>query len=378
MHICFITNEYPKKDFPHGGVGTFVQTLGKSLTEKGYKVSVVGMNYRAFDEIEKDGSITIHRLKPSKVKGLIWFFNAQKVNSKIKEIHKKNPIQIVETAELGLAFLNKLKGIKYIIRMHGGHHFFSLAENRNINKWKAYQEKKSFSKADHVLAVSKYVSETTKTLLGLKDLDVTIIYNPVNTNKFYESDSNKFKEHAIFFAGTIVEKKGIRQLVQALDYLIDEFPNVILKIAGRDANIPGTKLPYRSSLEKEISDRIRPHIIFMGTIPNTDIPKEIESAQLCCYPSHMEAMPLAWLEVMAMGKVFLGGDAGPGKEAVIDGKTGFLVDPHNPELIAKKISHIFNNYDEAVKIGKNGRKRVLKEFDINVVLDKNINFYKNI
>ena len=70
MHICFITNEYPKKGFPHGGVGTFVQTFSKSLVEKGYKVSVVGMNYTAFDETENDGGIVIHRLKPSKFKGL--------------------------------------------------------------------------------------------------------------------------------------------------------------------------------------------------------------------------------------------------------------------------------------------------------------------
>jgi hypothetical protein len=57
-------------------------------------------------------------------------------NAKIKDIHEKNPIDIIETSELGLAFINKIEGVKYIIRLHGGHHFFAEAESRGINKWK--------------------------------------------------------------------------------------------------------------------------------------------------------------------------------------------------------------------------------------------------
>lgn len=54
MHICFITSEFPKQGFPHGGVGTFVTTIGKALVEKGVRVSVIGMNY--IDTTENTGS----------------------------------------------------------------------------------------------------------------------------------------------------------------------------------------------------------------------------------------------------------------------------------------------------------------------------------
>ena len=102
-------------------------------------------------------------------------------------------------------------------------------------------------------------------------------------------------------------------------------------------NVPGTKEPYKPILEKSISDKIRPHISFLGLVPNNEIPNHIEKAQICCYPSHMEAMPLAWLEVLAMGKVFLGSNTGPGPEAVLDNVTGFLINPHHPKEIADKI-----------------------------------------
>ena len=60
---------------------------------------------------------------------------------------------------MSLAFLPKIKEIKYLIRLHGGHHFFAESEKRKINKWKGFQEKRSFKKADAFIAVSQYVNQ---------------------------------------------------------------------------------------------------------------------------------------------------------------------------------------------------------------------------
>lgn len=378
MHICFITSEFPKQGFPHGGVGTFVATIGKALVEKGVRVSVIGMNYIDTTETEIKDGINIYRVTAKKQKGLQWYFNTKAIANKIKEIHRKTPIDFVETAELGLAFLPKLKGIKYVIRMHGGHHFFTEAENRKKEWWKVFQEKRSFSKADYVIAVSEYVAETTRKLLHLGNRPLKVIYNPIDLTKFYQSDNSKIKKFSIFFAGSIIEKKGIRQLIQSLNYLINDFPKIHLYIAGRDTNLPGTSIPYRPILEKEINDKIRPHITFLGVVPHNLIVQHIEQAEVCCYPSHMEAMPLAWLEVLAMGKVFIGSTTGPGFEAVSDNITGLLSNPHNPKDIAEKIKWVFDNPEKAKEIGLNARKHVLENFDIKKIVHENIDFYKSI
>lgn len=378
MHICFITSEFPKPGFPHGGVGTFVATLGKALVERKVEVSVVGLNYSQQKEIEFVNGIKVYRLPSKKIKGLQWYFNSKVIAKKIKEIHKLQPIDFVETAELGLAFLPKIKGINYIIRMHGGHHFFTKAENRKIEWWKAFQEKRSFTKSDHIIAVSNYVAETTRDLVKLGKRPIQIIYNPIDTNKFYVCNPSKIEKNTLFFAGSIIEKKGVRQLVQSLNYLVDEFPNVHLYIAGRDANIPGTDVPYRPILEQEINEKIKEHITFLGLVPNDEIAHYIERAEVCCYPSHMEAMPLAWLEVLTMGKSFVGGITGPGPEAVIDNVTGLLANPHDPKDIASKIKQLFNNPELGIEMGKKARIRVLNEFDIEVIVEQNINYYTSI
>lgn len=378
MHICFLTNEYPKEGFPHGGIGSFVQTLAKELVKKGIEVSVIGMNYTQNDIKEIVEGVKVYRLKKSTVKGMSWYFNSKVINNKIKEIHKQNAISIVEASELDLAFINKIREIKYIIRLHGGHHFFAQAENRKTEWWKVYQENRSFRKADHILAVSNYVAQTTRILLKLGNNPIHKVYNPIDSKKFYQCDTKKIKKHTIFFAGTIIEKKGIRQLVQSLNYLVEEYPDIHLYIAGRDTKLPGMNIDYRPILEKEINSNIRSHITFLGVIPNRNISNYIETAEVCCYPSHMEAMPLAWLEVLAMGKIFIGSKTGPGPEAVIHNKTGLLCNPHFPKDIAEKIKWVFDNPDKAIKLGEQAREETISKFDIEIVVQKNIEFYNEI
>lgn len=377
MHICYITHEYPIKNLSHGGVGTFTRSLGYKLAQRGVSVSVIRISKVGRTEIIDDNGVQVYMVPESKLP-FKFFFNSAAVNKTIADIHRSNPISVVETPELGLAFLRKIPGIQYIVRMHGGHHFFAKAENRPTEWKKVWQEKKSFAKADHIIAVSNYVAETTRELLGLGSRSIRVLYNPIDTKKFYPADPGKIIPYRLFFAGTIIEKKGIRQLVQSLEYLVDDYPELQLLIAGKDANIPGTVQPYRPVLEAAISEKTRKHIVFLGSVPNFEIPLEIEKAQICCYPSHMEAMPLAWLEVLAMGKVFLGSKTGPGPEAVNENQTGYLTDPHDPKAIADSIRFIFEHYGQALELAKNARLRVLDEFDIDGLVQKNIDFYASL
>lgn len=377
MHICYITAEYPILNFNHGGIGTFVRNLGYELIKKDHKVSVVRISNVKKYELIIDKGIEVHLLPQSKLP-LAFIFNSLKINQIIQKINKSNKVDVVETSELGLAFINKIKGIKYIIRMHGGHHYFSLAEKRKLEWKKVWQEKKSFFKSDYIIAVSNYVGETTRDLLKLGNRDIKVIFNPIDVNRFYQSDNTKIEAFTVFFAGTLIEKKGVRQLIESLEYLVDEFPNIKLKIAGRDSTLPGTNTPYRPILESSITKKIAPHIEFLGVLPNFELPNYIESANVCCYPSHMEAMPLAWLEVLAMGKIFIGSETGPGNEAVNRGITGLLCNPYDPKSIAEKIKWVFNNNELSNMIGIEARKDVIIRFNIEKIVIENISYYSQI
>ncbi|MFD0864115.1 glycosyltransferase family 4 protein [Sungkyunkwania multivorans] len=380
MHICFITHEYPKKGHPHGGVGTFVQTMARALVQRGHTVSVVGQHYISRDEDENDQGVAIYRLKKHAVKGLSWWFNAKDINTKLKALHAVDPITIVEASELGLAFIKKLKGVKYVIRLHGGHHFFAEAENRGINLWKGFQEKRSFKKADGFVAVSNYVKTHTEKYLDFYDKPLAYSPSPIDLERFYPRPDIKIKRHHIAFVGTVCEKKGIRQLILAMPKVLKEVPDAILHIYGRDWYFAdGTS--YIDHLKTDVLPNLEKgpeHIIFHGPIPYDEIPSKYAEAEVCVFPSHMETQGLVAPEAMAMGKPVVFSELGPGPEIIEHQTNGLLCDPHSPDSIAECICELLINKEEAESLAKKAAKSAKELYSIEAAADRNTNFYRSL
>lgn len=379
MHVCFLTNEYPKAGFPHGGLGSFVKTMAEALVNKGIQVTVVGLNYVLSDEAEIINGVNIIRIRKSKVKGLAWYFNSKNIAKTIAAIHKKNRIDFVEGAELSLAFLPKIKEIKYIIRLHGGHHFFAEGENRGINEWKGFQEKRSFKKADAFIAVSNYVKSHTAKYLSYHNKPIEVIFNPINSQLFQPQDVT-IDVNNITFAGTLCEKKGVRQLIQAFPMVKEKFPNAILNLYGRDWLFPDGSSYIKMLKEIELPKlgAFAKDVIFHGAVSFEEIPNVFAKAAVCVFPSHMETLGLVAPEAMVMEKPVIFTKLGPGSEVVVEDETGWLCNPHNPEDIANKIIQVLSNPHKAFEIAKKGRQSVLQQFEIKTIVLKNIEFYDKI
>lgn len=379
MHICFLTNEYPKKGFPHGGIGSFVKTIAAASIQDNIRVSVVGINYTNVDENETDNGVFIYRLRKNSVKGLTWYLNSKAINKKIEEIHSQHSINIIEAPELGFAFINKIKGIKYIIRLHGGHHFFAEGENRGINKWKGFQEKRSFKKADAFIAISQYVKKHTEQYLSYNNKTVTCINNPIDTLLFSPVEGKEITRR-IVFAGTVCEKKGVRQLIQAFSLVKKQFPQATLDIYGRDwfypdgssyvAMLKKTELPKLGEMAKDIH--------FHGAIGYNEIPLKYAEAEVCVFPSHVETQGLVAPEAMAMEKAVVFTKLGPGSETITDYETGLLCDPYNPKDIADKIGWFFLNKEKSAHIRIEARKFVLQNFGIDNIVNQNKIFFESL
>jgi glycosyltransferase involved in cell wall biosynthesis len=379
MHICFLTNEYPKEGFPHGGIGSFVKTLAEALVKNGIEVSVVGMNYTANDENEIVHGVTIYRLQKITVKGLAWYYNSKAINERINGIHKLNSIDILEASELGLAFINKIKDIKYIIRLHGGHHFFAEGENRGINKWKGFQEKRSFKKADAFIAVSHYVKNHTENYLSYSNKMVTYINNPIDTELFRPMEGQEVARR-IVFVGTVCEKKGVRQLIQAFPLVKKQFPQATLEIYGRDWFYSDGSSYLTMLKEEELPKlgEVAQDVHFHGAIAYHEIPFKYAQAEVCVFPSHIETQGLVAPEAMAMAKAVVFTKTGPGPETITDYETGLLCDPHNPKDIADKIGWFFLNQEKKEAVGKKASSFVMKKYGLNTIVNQNMMFFESI
>jgi len=377
LHICFNSDHYPQVGGRTGGIGVFVQTLGRMLVSRGCKVTVVGAGYKQ-DSIDDDEGVQVIRIAKSKWPVGKFVQQIWRINAAIKKAHKQSPIHILECSEVGLALIKKISGVKNIIRMHGGHHFFIHAQHMKLVPKTVWQEKRSFEKTDALCAVSRYVNEETSKYLGFDAGKTTILYNGVLPAKLQllAGDATTISGK-IVFVGTICEKKGARQLVQSFAAVKKEVPHAELFMAGPDWFFPdGTS--YTFYLQQYIPAELASSIHLMGALSNTEVPALIASAEVCVYPSHMEAMPMAWLEAMSVGKPVVASITGPGKELIDHEIDGLLCDPYSPESIASNLVRFLKNSAFAKQCGERAQQKVIKHFDMEKLVDENIAFYEKV
>jgi glycosyltransferase involved in cell wall biosynthesis len=313
----------------------------------------------------------------SKTRGIAWWHNYSAVNREIEQLHEESPVDVVEGSELSFAFLQKIPGIIYIIRLHGGHHFFAEGEKRKVNVWKGFQEKRSFQKADGFIGVSDYVVKHTSKFLEISPRPVRIIMYPINLEKFVPAQVDKIVPFRIVFAGTLIEKKGIRQLIEAMPQVLAAFPETELHIYGRDwKDIKGRS--YLEFLQSAIPQQISKNILFHGPVDQKELPEIYAKANVCVFPSHIETLGLVAPEAMAMQRAVIYTLTGPGPEVLSHGESGWLCDPHDPASIAECILEAFSDWEEMTRRAINGRERVEIQFNIQHILGQNLEFYQEV
>jgi glycosyltransferase involved in cell wall biosynthesis len=374
MHICYLSSEYPL--WQNGGLGSFLQTISRQLVLMGHKVSILGIGKADNEVIIDDKGVQIYRLPEPKFSYFKFYQNTKSINIKLALIHENNPIDIIESPEQGLFRIKKLKGIKYVIRLHGGHHFFAEGENRRINFFHGLKEKWSFKKADAFIAVSNYVKEHTSKYLSFNEKPLEVINSPINLELFKPMPEATIEPFNITFAGTVCEKKGVRQLIEAMPMIINKFPKARLHIYGRDW-FDHNNQSYIKMLNVQYPQIINQCVIFHGSVPFDEIPKCYAKAQICVFPSHVETQGLVAPEAMAMGKLVVFSELGPGKETVKHKETGLLCNPHDPKSIAEQIVWGFSNTDKVEAIQNNAAYFIQLKYNLYKVSERNLTFFND-
>jgi glycosyltransferase involved in cell wall biosynthesis len=82
---------------------------------------------------------------------------------------------------------------------------------------------------------------------------------------------------------------------------------------------------------------------------------------------YRQGCPNALLEALAAGLPCIGNDDGGTREQIIDGETGLLIPDCSPENVARALLKILLDRTLAEKLGKNGRRRVLHNFSMELM-----------
>jgi len=154
--------------------------------------------------------------------------------------------------------------------------------------------------------------------------------------------------------GRLCDVKGQRELIAAIARL----PGVHAVLVGEDHAAGGG---YRELLEREArSAGVADRVVFAGYRPDADA--VLDELDVFVLPSWIEGLPLVALEAMAHGKPVVATAVGGTPEAVLDGETGLLVPPRDPERLAGAIERVLGDAELARRLGEAGRTRIAEHF----------------
>jgi glycosyltransferase involved in cell wall biosynthesis len=306
------------------------------------------------------------------------FLTAQKIKKIIKDFSPDIIHFIVEPYTSCLPFLDTKKA-KTFLTVHGTYSVISILFanflKRKVSQWLS---EKYFQKLNGIIAVSNYTKNYLLRYYPELKEKIEVITDGVNLERHKIIDLNKKPKNKIkkiLFVGAIKERKGILQAIEALKYYRDYFSdNFIYEIFG-DYDLNDN---YYQSLLKKIKEyNLENKIFFRGKIAHRDLENYYFNADLFLMPSinvnnNFEGFGLVFLEANTKGTPCIGSKNCGAQEAILDRKTGYIVDPFNPKEVAEKMDLVLNKNSIRIEDCLNWAK----QNDIKIKTKELIEFYK--
>jgi len=203
------------------------------------------------------------------------------------------------------------------------------------------------------------------------DTKLHIIYDGIDVTQFHPErlgDSVRAEFNLVpdiplcGVVGRIAHWKGHRTFIDAAALVLQKYPEARFMIVG-DAVTPSDQVLKQELLSHIHQLGLEEAIIFTGL--RQDVPDIMAALNVHVLPSEMpEPWGLVVLEAMATGRPVIATRQGGPLEMVIEGKTGYLVPPSDPEALARALLTLFDNPEQAQAMGRAGRARCVSQFTL--------------
>ena len=199
--------------------------------------------------------------------------------------------------------------------------------------------------------------------IGINENQVSVVNMFVDCNRFQNVAKESCSPY-IAYCGTVsYDKDGVNLLIQSFSIFHKSHPDYKLFIIGRGYST--TVLDELKALANSFN--IGSHVIFTGQVHPNEMPKLLVNARMLALerPNNLQAQngfPTKLGEYLATGNPVVVTRVGEIPNFIIDKENGILAEPDNIEDFAQKLSWVADNYDQALKIGKNGQSLAQTHF----------------
>jgi glycosyltransferase involved in cell wall biosynthesis len=359
MNILYLTNHLNV-----GGITSYVFNLAKGMKERGHNIYIASSGGELLPKFKQEGIIFVPL--PIKTKSelspkiLISMY-------KLSHVLKRYRIEIIHsnsrTTQVLVSVLAKYKDFRHVTTCHG---FFKRRITRRIfGTW-----------GRRVIAVSQPVKEHLMRDFGVREKDITLIYNGIEAARFKHQDQNFRSEMrrnlsladcpVVGIVGRLSDVKGHSYLIEAMQKVLQKIPQARLVIVGEGRMKKKLiSLSRRKAIEKSI--------LFIPSVKETrDI---LSIMDVFVMPSLKEGLGLALMEAMAAGLAVIGSDVGGIKDLVRHGVNGLLVKPADISGLASAISVLLEDVEKRRSLGQEARIFIERNFTQERMIAETENVY---
>jgi len=384
MKILILSDDFPPQSFGGAGFSTFY--LARGLQKAGHQVFVI----TTCREKANEGKTSYQGLEVHTIfadyhdrwRGYLSLYNPQtvgKVGRIIKEIrpdiiHANNIQSYLSYHCLKIA--KKYGPVFFTARDTTSFNQGKLATEKylarfdcRVSQWDEFKQtkkrynplrnffiKRYLSYVDQIFSVSRALKDALSQN-GIKNVEVSYTGTDVNNWQIAQEKVEEFKKKyglsgkkIIFFGGRISTLKGSEQINLAIEIIKKEIPGAFLLAAGKGS---------------------------IGWLSGDDLKAAYAAADVVVVPSiYFDPFPRSNLEAMACQKPVVATCYGGSPEIVQDNITGFIVNPLDEELMAKKIIDLLKNSEKAKQFGEAGYERIKKHFNLESQIAQTIHWYQ--
>ncbi|MCD4693025.1 MAG: glycosyltransferase family 4 protein [Calditrichales bacterium] len=365
------------EDFPpySGGIAQWAFGMANSLSRLGHNVKIYTRYRKEFEIQPSSQNYPVCFIEGENWKKLRTYYAHRTVRQYFDSGEKADLI-IATTWNIGRGIYKVAKrmSVPLITVAHG------LEVTRKMPFLKKLWLKKTLKQSSLTIAVSHFTYQFIIEKLGLPENKCEVFPNGVDIKQYCPlKDTGKIKrrhqlenEKIILSLARVIKRKGHDKVIEALPKVIEKVKDVKYIICG----------PWEEQFYKELRvliDRLdlNEQVVFTGYVNAEDLRLYYNACDVYIMPSRelydkgdTEGFGITYLEANACEKPVIGGRSGGVTDAIVDGETGFLVNPASVDEIAGKLILLLQDHSLAQKLGKQGRKRIEKEFTWDIIADK--------
>tara|TARA_B100001741_G_scaffold299605_1_gene286155 strand:+ start:57 stop:1205 length:1149 start_codon:yes stop_codon:yes gene_type:complete len=353
----------------YGGAETGCYDIAHYLAEKNCKSYIITSGGPLLKFIRKD-KVKVLRLPVQSKNPILILLNTILISLiiiflRIDIVHARS------RAPAWSCFIScKITRTKFVTTFHGIYNF-----SNNIKKY--YNS--IMVRSNLIIAGSNYVFDHIQKNYGNlidKKKRLLVIFRGINTEYFDNSNitntkieklykllnlnSEKFK---ILLPGRLTRWKGQEMFIEAINLLKKKYKkeNIQIIILGSHQ---GRKVYFKKLISLVDKYGIKKDVHFLEHY--NEMPVVYYISDLVVSSSiEPEAFGRISVEAQAMRKPILASNHGGSKETILNGKSGFLFDNNNPDSLAENLNKLIEmDKDKLQSIGNEGRKNILKKFDV--------------